>query len=416
LFGAKTTAVLQRALGTLYEHQRRKQHDVAHRLRGCLYGPELEPVPPLERAAAEQLVEAVVALLQSGPHNAVWAQASVEQKPLIAWFVEEHCKVMTLAIGDGVNDVEMVRTSHVSVGIRGSESQLAAQAASFCADEWKQLRPLLLTHAVRTMVLLSTTMKWVYYKHAMTACALEAWMVHGGYNSWLDPTDPVYAMFFNGTVFLNVISYAVEDLVEAPELVRRKNLFSLSSLVRWWLTGAVHGFMITFAIVLCFEEQTPKEAGIRIFCLQTVVLSARLAFITNNWLSWSDVLQLCSDELPATSVTTSADADAEADGGSARDKPAAVTGRLLLTWALRALHTKAGHFVPSMLFTLGATTWTGVETVPIVLLAVVVSALCLASDCLVFPRYGPVRYAMEMVLQLPARLFGRRQDSKVKAT
>ena len=38
-----------------------------------------------------------------------------------------HPQVMTLAIGDGVNDVEMVRTSHVSVGIRGGESQLAAQ-------------------------------------------------------------------------------------------------------------------------------------------------------------------------------------------------------------------------------------------------------------------------------------------------
>ena len=45
----------------------------------------------------------------------------------------------TLAIGDGVNDVGMIRTSHVSVGIRGTESQLAAQAACFCADEWRQV-------------------------------------------------------------------------------------------------------------------------------------------------------------------------------------------------------------------------------------------------------------------------------------
>ena len=32
-----------------------------------------------------------------------------------------------------------------------------------------QVRPLLLSHAVRSMVLLSTTMKWVYYKHGLTS-------------------------------------------------------------------------------------------------------------------------------------------------------------------------------------------------------------------------------------------------------
>ena len=102
----------------------------------------------------------------------------MDQKPFVAWFMQHHARLMALAIGDGVNDVGMIRASHVSVGIRGTESQLAADAASFRADEWKQLRPLLLQHAVRTMVLLSTTMKWIYYKHAMTACMLEAWMVH----------------------------------------------------------------------------------------------------------------------------------------------------------------------------------------------------------------------------------------------
>ena len=62
----------------------------------------------------------------------------------------------------------MLRTSNVSVGIEGGESALAANAGSFRATEWKQLRPLLLQHATRSMVLLSTTMKWIYFKHNMT--------------------------------------------------------------------------------------------------------------------------------------------------------------------------------------------------------------------------------------------------------
>ena len=81
-----------------------------------------------------------------------------------------------------------------------------------------QLRPLLLRHAVRTMVLLSSIMKLIYYKHAMTACALEAWMVHNEFSSWRDPTDPFYAAFFNLAVFASAIAYAVEDHVSSPEV------------------------------------------------------------------------------------------------------------------------------------------------------------------------------------------------------
>ena len=87
---------------------------------------------------------------------------------------------------------------------------------------------------------------------------------------------------------------------------------------------------------------------------------------------------------------------------------------LLVNWSLRALHTKAGHFVPSAAFIICVTTWTGVDTIPVALVATAVSLLCLAMDCLVFPRYGPVRFMMELMFQLPAKLLPRRQESKVK--
>ena len=100
LFGAQTTAVLQRAVSALHEHRRRTKLDILYRLRGSLPLPDscAPPTPsPAELAeisVAVELVAAMVSLLQSGAHNAVWAQVSVEQKPFIAWFVEEHCKVV----------------------------------------------------------------------------------------------------------------------------------------------------------------------------------------------------------------------------------------------------------------------------------------------------------------------------------
>ena len=42
---------------------------------------------------------------------------------------ELNCK--TLAIGDGANDINMIQSSHVGVGIRGREGNQAASFADF---------------------------------------------------------------------------------------------------------------------------------------------------------------------------------------------------------------------------------------------------------------------------------------------
>lgn len=52
----------------------------------------------------------------------------------------------TLAIGDGANDVNMITSAHVGVGIKGLEGQQAARAADYSMGEFKLLRRLLLNH------------------------------------------------------------------------------------------------------------------------------------------------------------------------------------------------------------------------------------------------------------------------------
>ena len=54
--------------------------------------------------------------------------------------------VSTLAIGDGANDVNMITSAHVGVGIKGLEGQQAARAADYSMGEFKLLRRLLLNH------------------------------------------------------------------------------------------------------------------------------------------------------------------------------------------------------------------------------------------------------------------------------
>jgi P-type E1-E2 ATPase len=53
---------------------------------------------------------------------------------------------VTLAIGDGANDVTMILKAHVGVGILGKEGQQAARSADFAIGMFKFLKPLLFIH------------------------------------------------------------------------------------------------------------------------------------------------------------------------------------------------------------------------------------------------------------------------------
>ena len=52
-------------------------------------------------------------------------------------------KKVTLAIGDGANDVNMIQQAHVGVGIQGKEGQQAARTADYAIGQFQYLKPLM---------------------------------------------------------------------------------------------------------------------------------------------------------------------------------------------------------------------------------------------------------------------------------
>jgi len=53
---------------------------------------------------------------------------------------------ITLAIGDGANDVSMIMEAHIGVGIRGKEGSQAARTADYSIGQFKFLKNLLFVH------------------------------------------------------------------------------------------------------------------------------------------------------------------------------------------------------------------------------------------------------------------------------
>lgn len=53
------------------------------------------------------------------------------QKSEVVEMVKKQVKMITLAIGDGANDVGMIQTAHVGVGISGNEGLQAANSSDY---------------------------------------------------------------------------------------------------------------------------------------------------------------------------------------------------------------------------------------------------------------------------------------------
>ena len=79
--------------------------------------------------------------------SVVCCRVSPSQKSKVVLMMKRfNSKAVTLAIGDGGNDVPMIMEAHIGVGIYGEEGMRAVQSSDYAIGEFQILRTLLLFH------------------------------------------------------------------------------------------------------------------------------------------------------------------------------------------------------------------------------------------------------------------------------
>lgn len=95
-------------------------------------------------------------------------RATPLQKAYIVKVVKEELKMRTLAIGDGANDVSMIQTADVGIGISGQEGMQAVMAADFALSRFKYLERFLLVHGHWSYDRLARMVLYFFYKNAVS--------------------------------------------------------------------------------------------------------------------------------------------------------------------------------------------------------------------------------------------------------
>ncbi|CAL5052768.1 unnamed protein product [Urochloa decumbens] len=203
--------------------------------------------------------------------SVICCRSSPKQKALVTRLVKQVTHKVTLAIGDGANDVGMLQEADIGVGISGAEGMQAVMASDVAVAQFRFLERLLLVHGHWCYRRISVMICYFFYKNVtfgVTIFLYEAFASFSGkpaYNDWF---LSLYNVFFTS---LPVIALGVFDqdvsarlCIQYPQLYQegvQNILFSWRRILGWMLNGVMNAVLIFFFCITAFEDQAFRQDG-----------------------------------------------------------------------------------------------------------------------------------------------------------
>uniref|UniRef100_A0A8C9TEB2 Phospholipid-transporting ATPase n=1 Tax=Scleropages formosus TaxID=113540 RepID=A0A8C9TEB2_SCLFO len=223
------------------------------------------------------------------------------QKSMVVKLVRNKLKVMTLAIGDGANDVSMIQVADVGVGISGQEGMQAVMASDFALPRFQYLQKLLLVHGHWCYSRLANMILYFFYKNAVT---LIFWyQFYCGFSGSV-MIDQWFLIFFNlmfsafpqlitGTLDKDVSAETLQDL---PQLyMNGQNSEEYKPYMFWmnmidaFFQSLVCFFIPYFAYADSDVDLFTWGTPITSLALFTILLHLGIETKTWTWLNWASI-------------------------------------------------------------------------------------------------------------------------------
>ncbi|XP_076676070.1 phospholipid-transporting ATPase VD isoform X2 [Andrena cerasifolii] len=222
-------------------------------------------------------------------------RATPLQKAYIVRVVKEQLGMRTLAIGDGANDVSMIQTADVGVGISGHEGTQAVMAADFAISRFSMLSRLILLHGHWCYDRLARMILYFFYKNATFVFLLFWYQLYCGFTGSV-MMDQIYLMLYN-LLFTSIppLAMGIYDrvaspgvLMSMPHLYKRGRLGLMYQPHSFWLTiaDALYQSVVIFFINECVYYDTTIdiwEFGTNVMTCCIVVMLTHIAIEIRSW-------------------------------------------------------------------------------------------------------------------------------------
>jgi phospholipid-transporting ATPase len=186
----------------------------------------------------------------------ICCRVSPKQKAEVVELIKRTNGDITLAIGDGANDVGMIQTAHVGVGIMGREGVQAACASDYTIGQFRFLTKLLFVHGVWNYRRLCKVLLYSFYKN-ICLYVMELWFAfHNGFSGqilferW---TIAIYNVLFTAAppMALGLLDRccSAETMMRFPAIYKmsqNRSDFNIKVFWTWCLNAVYHSIILYF--------------------------------------------------------------------------------------------------------------------------------------------------------------------------
>ncbi|KAL8451743.1 hypothetical protein Emed_001905 [Eimeria media] len=191
---------------------------------------------------------------------------------------------ITLAIGDGGNDVPMLQEASVGVAIRTVRGTSVAGFADFAISEFRFLQRLLFVHGRLNFMRISKVILWTFFKSILLAFPVFLFQPSAFWSA-IELFDPVLYMLANfvwTTLPVIVYSFSEQDLPEhllpcIPVLYtlgRRRLYFNGFTFSFWVVEGIVYALITYYLLQAAWLDSTalPDGSNLGFFSFGVILL------------------------------------------------------------------------------------------------------------------------------------------------
>ncbi|XP_073386553.1 uncharacterized protein [Physcomitrium patens] len=218
---------------------------------------------------------------------------------------------MVAAVGDGANDVGMIKAAQIGVGIRGREGNEAVAASDYSIGQFRFLARLLLVHGRWSSMRNKDLALYIVYKNVIHISAnfffsfFSAYSVQSIFPEILLSTyNMVWTLLPVVAVAIwerDVCHYTAENNPQLYLASRVRGTYKFAADISFWALTAIWHAIVAFFLPYLVLHQSGfngesiglSSFGATVYILEVVIVSVKLAVHSTSWIPYQ-ILLLCA--------------------------------------------------------------------------------------------------------------------------
>lgn len=244
--------------------------------------------------------------------SVICCRVTPHQKGAVVTLIKKTQRKITLAIGDGANDCNMIQCAHVGVGLRGQEGLQAFNTSDYGLSQFRFLQNLLLIHGRWCYRRITKLVLYMFYKNIVLVMPVFYFAFLSLFSGQKIYFEYLYQLYNVIYTLLPIVVFGVleQDVgkktsLKYPALYRLGHIdyyFNNIEFAKWIFNGLWHAvvlfsvplYTLSYLTVPTLDGKPLDKwmVGTVIFLLITIVVNLKVVLETSymTWLTWLAVL------------------------------------------------------------------------------------------------------------------------------